>query len=99
MAIVKDGGHTPPCVIPLENAWHWSETLGPNPDILAARMLLVLGVNPSEDNRHKLIDLVNSRLHDLVVMPPRPADAEEHAAPLADFTIKNDISGTTEVSL
>ena len=98
MAIVTNSGQMRPCAIPLEDAWHWSDVLG-DPDHYAARLLLVLGVNPSPDNRHKLISLVNSRMQDLIEMPPRPADAEEHAAPVADIAIKNDITGTTEASL
>jgi len=62
-------------------------------------MLLMLGVNPSLDNRNKLVSLVNSRMQDLVEIPPRPTDAQEHAAPVADFSIKNEMTGTTEVSL
>lgn len=98
MAIVKNSGPMRPCVITLEDAWKWSDVIG-EPVQHAIPFLLALGVNPSPENVNKLIDLVNSRMADLVELPPRPDEAQEHAAPLADITIKNDLTGTTEVSL
>jgi hypothetical protein len=89
MAIVRASGEMRPCVIPLERAWQWSDLIG-DPRGCAERILLRLGIDPlNPDNVDKLISLVNSRMGDLVTMPPRPADAEEHAAPVAELAIRN----------
>jgi hypothetical protein len=100
MAIVRNNAHTlRPCVIPLEDAWRWSDQ-EQKPELLAARFLGQLGIDPSNpDNRHRLIDLVNSRMVDLITMPPRPADAEEHDEPVVELTVVNSLTGKTEVEL
>lgn len=100
MAVVKnDARQLLPCVIPLEKAWTWSETLG-DPDTHAYNILLRLGVDPENPlNRNKLISLVNDNMQALIEMPPRPVDAEHHAAPVAEVTINNEVAGRTEVAL
>jgi hypothetical protein len=99
MAITRASGAPRPCVIPLEDAWRWSETIG-SPAQPAVNMLLKLGIDPlNPDNVFKLVSLVNSRMADLVAMPPRPPDAEEHVDPVADVTLRNELTGTTEVEI
>lgn len=100
MAILRDGHpEFKPCIIPLDLAWQWSDLSG-NPYPRAYHMLPHLGVDPDNpENVHKLVSLVNSRIRDLIVMPPRSLDAEEHVEPVADVTINNEITGKTEVSL
>ena len=88
-----------PAIIPLEHAWQWSDLIG-EPQIRAAHVLGQLGVDPSNaDNRNKLISLVNSRMQELVEMPPRPRDAEHHADPVAELTLNSELHGKIEVSL
>ena len=88
-----------PCVIPIDNAWEWSDRIG-TPYPRAAAIVLRLGIDPyNPDNVHKLIAMVNDRMHDLVTMPPRPTDAEEHADPVVALTIDSELSGKTEVEL
>lgn len=99
MAIVRANGDRRPCVIPLEDAWHWSDIIG-DPRGYAERMLLRLGIDPGNpDNVDKLIGLVNARMADLVAMPPRPPDAEEHAEPVAELVIDNPLHERLEVEL
>jgi hypothetical protein len=100
MAIVISRGHPlRPAVIPLEDAWRWSDLIG-NPQVAAARVLSFLGIDhTNDDNRFKLIGLVNSRMQDLLSMPPRPQDAEEHAEPLLNLTTNDPLHGKIEVEL
>jgi hypothetical protein len=100
MAILRENRpEFQPCVVPLDNAWQWSDAVG-DPVPRAVAMLPRLGVDPTNpDNVHKLVSLVNSRMRDLVAMPPRPADAEEHANPVANVTLSSDLSGTIEVEI
>lgn len=99
IAVVRDGHpEFTPCVIPLDNAWHWSPRHG-TPYPRAQAILIRLGVDPNnQDNVHKLIGFVNDRMHDLVTMPPRPPDAAEHAEPVAAVTIDGDV-GKTEAEI
>jgi hypothetical protein len=99
MAIVRNHADPRPCVIPLENAWMWSDEIG-DPVMHAQEILLRLGVDPhNPDNVGKLVGLVNSRMQDLVAMPVRPPDAGEHADPVAELSINNELSGRTEVEI
>ena len=87
-----------PCVIPLDSAWQWSPIGDPYPR--ARAMLPRLGIDPwNDDNVFKLISMVQDRMDDLVKMPPRPPEAEEHVDPVAEVTIDNPITGKTEVAL
>jgi len=87
-----------PCVIPLDTIWQWSGIGDPYPR--AEAMLPRLGIDPwNGDNVHKLIALVQDRMDDLIKMPPRPPEAEEHVDPVVEVTIDNEITGKTEVAL
>jgi len=100
MAIVRaDGRRTTPCVIPLEEAWRWSDIIGA-PAEPAINILLNLAVDPGNpDNVFKLITLVNSRMADLVAMPVRPPSAEEHADPVAELTHGDVLNGSGKVEI
>jgi hypothetical protein len=98
MAIVLNHGPLRPAIISVDDAWKWSDIIG-TPQPLATRMLAFLGVAVTEENLAKLITLVNSRMQDLLSIPPRPRDAEEHAEPVAELTINDEFNGRTEAEL
>jgi hypothetical protein len=87
-----------PAIIPIDDAWKWSDIIG-TPVPLATRMLGFLGVAGTEENIFKLITLVNSRMQDLLSIPPRPRDAEEHAEPVAELTIDNPVHNKIEIEI
>lgn len=72
-------GKTVPCIIALDQAWRWAQHGDVGDPAHAARIVtawLECGALPgshhSWKDRLKVLDAVNSRLPDLIAMPPQP---------------------------
>lgn len=68
-----------PCIVPLETAWAWDETVG-DPRHCArttAAFLAALGIPVSIQSAVRLTSLIRDHLGDLLAMPPEPVELVE----------------------
>lgn len=85
-----------PCIVPLANAWLWSEEAGDENHALtmAAVFAANLGFNPmNHKNAFKIAGIIREYIGDLISIPPRPADLQRVTAAL--MTVENRTTGTT----
>jgi len=75
------GDHIAPCVIPLSRAWVWDDKAGDAGarTFTAFEMLERLRIEPTQRNIIKLMLAINSRIEDLIKMPPLPQSAFDGA--------------------
>lgn len=97
-----DSGKAVPCVIRLSDAWRWTDEVGDHVrcaiqviDWLACGFLVG---NPHDNNDiYAVITLVQSRLNDLLTMPPLPPvlrDAQRGNV-IAEVSLKDSSTGRT----
>ncbi len=90
-----------PCIVPLSQAWKWSEEVGDQDHaaVTAAIFCANLGFNPyNPKNVFKLMGIVRDYLGDLISTPPRPTDLPRVTA--AVMEIHNGSTGkTTEIEV
>lgn len=79
---------TTPCVVPLQNAWKWDETLG-EPEACAQTCMQFaehMGFNAfSAITCQRIASIIRDGLGDLISIPPRPVER----VAVADATIIN----------
>ena len=95
-------GRVIPCIIPLSDMWKWTQEMGDGAHI--ARNIydwLHSGALPGhQDNKSdafRVMDAVQSRLRDLVTMPPMPPEAaiKHSAVPVGEVEIIDRQTGKT----
>lgn len=76
MVIIRTGEeyseHTVPCIVPMEDAWKWSEELG-NPELTARNTVAfvqALRMTPDKHSAIRLTLLIQHHLGDLLGIPP-----------------------------
>lgn len=78
----EKSGIAVPCVVPLANAWVWSEEIGD--PVLAARaaheFAKALRVDDDPLNVMRIAGIINDHLPDLVKIPPLPASERNERA-------------------
>lgn len=94
-------GYTIPCIIPLDQAWIWTREIGDHAHV--ARTIaewVSIGALPgsvtNQNDFHAVLDAIQSRLRDLLTMPPLPVSAaiKHGAAPaVGDLVITERTSG------
>jgi hypothetical protein len=86
-----------PCVVPLSQAWKWTEEVGDEDHamITGAIFCANLGFNPyNPKNVFKIVGIIREYLGDLISTPPRPTDVPRAVA--AVMEISNGSTGKTK---
>jgi hypothetical protein len=90
-----------PCVVPLANAWIWSEDIG-DPRLAARaayQFARALRLDDDPMNGPRIAGIINDHLPDLVRIPPLPS-SERHERSVAEGLIRDLSAGTvTELDI
>ncbi|MBN8294557.1 hypothetical protein JI664_21470 [Rhodobacter sp. NTK016B] len=79
-ADAKDRDAIRPCIIPMNRAWIWDDTIGDPHEAMSTALMFcdALGMNPlNMSDVFRIRMLVNDYLDDLLRIPPRPTGASK----------------------